>query len=53
MVETVRFRQVMWFVMLKSTKDQILGVDTTGQHVLACVRYEMTCLPISYAIGCV
>jgi hypothetical protein len=53
MVETVRFRQVMWFVMLKSTKDQILGVDTTGQHVPACVRYEMTCLPISYAIGCV
>jgi hypothetical protein len=30
MVETVRFRQVMWFVMLESTKDQVLGVDTLG-----------------------
>jgi hypothetical protein len=33
MVETVGFRQVMWFVMLESAKDQILGVDTSGQHV--------------------
>jgi hypothetical protein len=33
MVETVEFHQVMWFVMLKSTKDRILGVDTPGQHV--------------------
>jgi hypothetical protein len=28
MVETVRFRQVMWFVMLESAKDRVLGVDT-------------------------
>jgi hypothetical protein len=31
MVETVGFYQVMWIVMLKSAKDQVLGVDTTGQ----------------------
>jgi uncharacterized membrane protein len=29
-VETVGFHQVMWFVMLESTKDQILEVDTPG-----------------------
>jgi hypothetical protein len=28
MVETVGFHQVMWFVMLESTKDRILGVNT-------------------------
>jgi hypothetical protein len=28
MVETVGFRQVMWLIMLKSDKDQILVVDT-------------------------
>jgi hypothetical protein len=28
MVETVGFRQVMWLIMLKYAKDQILGVDT-------------------------
>jgi hypothetical protein len=33
MVKTVGFRQVMWFVMLESAKDRILGVDTPGQHV--------------------
>jgi hypothetical protein len=31
MVETVGFRQVMWIVMLKSAKDQVLGVDIPGQ----------------------
>jgi hypothetical protein len=30
MVETVGFHQVMWFVMLESAKDRILGVDTPG-----------------------
>jgi hypothetical protein len=30
MVETVGFHQVMWFVMLESAKDRVLGVDTTG-----------------------
>jgi hypothetical protein len=27
MVEMVGFCQVMWFIMLESAKDQILGVD--------------------------
>jgi hypothetical protein len=30
MVETVGIRLVMWFVMLESTKDQVLGVDIPG-----------------------
>jgi hypothetical protein len=53
MVEMVRFCQVMWFVMLESAKDQILGLDTPGQHVPPRVRYGTTCLLIRYAIGCV
>jgi hypothetical protein len=28
MVEVVGFCQVIWFVMLESAKDRILGVDT-------------------------
>jgi hypothetical protein len=31
MAETVGIRQVMWFVMLESTKDRGLVVDTPGQ----------------------
>jgi hypothetical protein len=53
MVEMVRFRQVMWFVMFESAKYWILGVDTPGQHVSPRVWYETTCLLIRYAIGCV
>jgi hypothetical protein len=53
MVETVRLRQVMQFVMLEYAKDQILGVDTPGQHVPPRVRYGMTCLLISGAVGSV
>jgi hypothetical protein len=30
MVETVGIHQVMWFVMLESTKDRVIGVDTPG-----------------------
>jgi hypothetical protein len=52
MVKMVGFRQVMWFVMLESVKDQILGVDTPEQHVPPRVRYGTTCLLIRYAIGC-
>jgi hypothetical protein len=52
MVETVEFCQVMWSVMLESAKDQILVVDTPGQHVPLPVRYGTTCLLIRYAIGC-
>jgi hypothetical protein len=37
-------------VVLESGKDQILGVDTSGQHVLPCVWYGTTCLLIRYAI---
>jgi hypothetical protein len=32
-----------WHVVLESAKDQILEVDTPGQHVLPCVRYETAC----------
>jgi hypothetical protein len=53
MMETVGYRQEMWFAMLKSAKDQILGVDTPGQHVPPHVRYGMTCLLIRNTIGCV
>jgi hypothetical protein len=42
---------VTWLVMLESTKDRILQVDTPGQHVPPRVRYGMTCLLIRYAIG--
>jgi hypothetical protein len=53
MVEAVEFRQMMWFVLLESAKDRILGVDTLGQHVPPRVRYGTTCLLIRYAICCV
>jgi hypothetical protein len=43
MVETVGIRQVMWFVMLGSTKDRIVGVGTPGQHVPPRVRYDTAC----------
>jgi hypothetical protein len=53
MVETVRFRAVMWLVMLKSTKDHVLGVDTPGQQVLPRVWYGTSCLLIGDVVGCV
>jgi hypothetical protein len=53
MVGTAGIRQVMWFVMLKSTKDRVIGVHTLGQQVPPCVRYEMTCLLIRDAVGSV
>jgi hypothetical protein len=43
MVETVGLRQEMCLVMVKSTKDRVLGVDTPGQHVPPRVRYGMAC----------
>jgi hypothetical protein len=52
-VEKVGFRQVMWLDVLESAKDQIVGVDTLGQHVPPRVRYGTACLLIRYAIGCV
>jgi hypothetical protein len=36
----------MWFVMLESNEDRVLGVDTPGQHVPPHVRYGTTCLLI-------
>jgi hypothetical protein len=53
MVGTVEIHQVMWLVMLKSTKDRILEVDTTGQQVAPHVQYGMTCLIIRDAVECV
>jgi hypothetical protein len=44
---------VMWFVMLKSAKDRVIGVDTLGQQVSPSVRYGMTCLLIRDAVGSV
>jgi hypothetical protein len=35
---------VMWFVMLESTKDRVLGVDTPGQQVSPRVWYVTACL---------
>jgi hypothetical protein len=53
MVETSGFRQVMWFVMLESANNQILRLDTLGQHVPPHVQYGTACLLIRYAMGCV
>jgi hypothetical protein len=53
MVETVRIRQVLWFVMLESAKDRVIGVDTPGQQVPPCVRYGMACLLIRDVVGSV
>jgi hypothetical protein len=52
-VETVGIRQVMWFVMLESAKDRVIGVDAPGQQVPPHVPYGMTCLLIRYALGSV
>jgi hypothetical protein len=53
MVKTVGIRQVMWFVMLESAKDRVIGVDTPGQQVTPCIRYGMTCLLIRDVVGSV
>jgi hypothetical protein len=57
MVETVGIHQVMWFIMLESAKDRILGVDTPGQQVLPRVRYGTVCWLVreslvSCLVGC-
>jgi hypothetical protein len=52
-VETVKIRQVMWFVMLESAKDRVIGVDTPGQQVPPRVRYETAYLLIRDAVGSV
>jgi hypothetical protein len=43
----------LWLVMLESSKDRVLGVDTSGQHVPPRVRYEMACLLIMDVVGSV
>jgi hypothetical protein len=53
MVETVEIHQVMWFVMLESTKYRVIGVDTPGQQVPPCVRYGMAYLQIRDPMGSV
>jgi hypothetical protein len=53
MVDTVGIRQVMWCVMLESTKDRVIGVDTPGQQMLPRVQYGMACLLIRDAVGSV
>jgi hypothetical protein len=50
MVETVGICQVMWFVMLESSKGQVIGVDTLGQQVPPHVRYGTACLLIRDAM---
>jgi hypothetical protein len=44
---------VMWFVMLESANDRVIGVDTPGQQVSPRVWYGMTCLLIRDAVGSV
>jgi hypothetical protein len=46
MVETVGIHHVMWFVMLKSVKDRVIGIYNPGQQVPPYVRYGMACLLI-------
>jgi hypothetical protein len=43
----------MWFVMLKSTKDRVIGADTLGQQVPPRVRYGTACLLIRDSVGSV
>jgi hypothetical protein len=51
MVEMVGIHQVMCFVMLESTNDRVIGVDTRGQQVSPRVRYGTTSLLIRDAVG--
>jgi hypothetical protein len=53
MVETVGTCQVMWFVMLESAKDRVIGVDTPGQQVTPRVQYGTACLLIRDTVGSV
>jgi hypothetical protein len=53
MVETVGIHQVRWYVMLESTKNRVIGVDTPEQQVPQHVWYGTTCLLISDAVGSV
>jgi hypothetical protein len=50
MVEMVGIRHVMWFFMLESAKDRVIGVDTPEQQVSPRVQYETACLLIRDAV---
>jgi hypothetical protein len=50
-METVGVRQVMWFVMLESATDRVIGVDTPGQQVPPCFQYGTACLLIKDVVG--
>jgi hypothetical protein len=52
-VLTVGIRQVIWFIMLESAKDRVIGVDTPGQQVPPRVRYGMARLLIWDVVGSV
>jgi hypothetical protein len=51
LLEWWRWLIPLWHVVLKTSKDQILEVDTTGQHVPPCILYGMTYLLIGNTIG--
>jgi hypothetical protein len=51
-VETVGIDQVMSFIMLKSAKDRVMGVETPGQQPPH-VWYGTTCLLIREVVGSV
>jgi hypothetical protein len=53
MMETAGIYQVMWFVMLESAKDRVIGVDTPGQQVSPRVWYGTACLLIRDVVGSV
>jgi hypothetical protein len=53
MVETVGIRQVRWYVMLKSAKHRVIGVDTSRQQVPPRVWYGTACLLIRNVVGSV
>jgi hypothetical protein len=42
-----------WYVVLKSAKDRMLGIDIPGEHVPPRVWYVAACLLIRNTIGCV
>jgi hypothetical protein len=44
---------MMWFVMLESAKDRVIGVDTSGQQVPPRVRYGTAYLLIRGDVGSV
>jgi hypothetical protein len=52
MVETDGIHQVLWLVMLKSSKYHVLGVDTPGQQVPPHVWNGTAYLLIRDAVGC-